>query len=247
MEAVWRWIVLASSLAGCDSLFQLDHIDGPDGGGGGEGGAPAVVATGESNCPSCDSYSLRFSTVPARSHAVLLVSVAVSMNGSGTSPSSASVSYRGRSLTLVQRGTAGPVLEQWELPDPDLGDGTVDVVLEGTADLLFVAAIEIEGARDGDPVRTAATAGNQLSTDADLSLQSVDGDLVVDALCAGTSVDAPGPAQTMLFIDNNTRLANCGNFGASYTSGASNVNLHWDINGDGTDYRVHAGASIAPP
>jgi hypothetical protein len=169
------------------------------------------------------------------------------MNGSTPSPAINSVTYSGTPLVFVQRGTiqGKPLVEQWQLLDPAPGDGMVEVTLAATTSNLFVGAVEIDGARDGDPVRTSTTNAAQLSTDADTPLQSADGDLVVAAVCAGTSVDAPDMAQTELFHVNLTALGTCGNFGQSWRPGALNLNLHWDVNGDGTDYWVLVASSIA--
>jgi len=239
-------IVALPLLAGCDLLFSLDHLDEPDGGGG-SGGPPAIISFNQGNCTLCSSYSLRITSHPGRAHTMLLASVAASMDGGTASPAITSVTYDGTPLVFVQRGTVQnrPFLEQWQLLDPAAGDGMLDVTLAGPTTNLFVGAVEIDGARAGDPVRTSTTNGNQLSTNADTPLQSMDGDLVVDTVCAGTSVDAPGMGQTELFHVNLTAAGTCGNFGQSWTPGALNLNLHWDVNGMGTDYWVLVASSIA--
>jgi hypothetical protein len=238
-------IAVVPFVAGCDVLFQLRSVDPPP------SQPPAVIVTATDSCTDCMSRMIMVTALTGRPSSMLLVSIAVS--GGGGAPAIASVTYGDRPLSFILRSSAissssQPGLEQWQLLDPPPGAAPLTVTLGGQASSLVVGVAEIEGTRAVEPVRTTTAASSTvLSKDADNTVDSEDLDLVIDAVCSGSSIDSPGPAQTVLYVRNLSAAFTCGNLASSTTDGAApNVGVHWGVNAGFADHWIDLASSIAP-
>lgn len=243
----WAFVIVSIALCGgCDYVFRLDRVpaaaDQP----------PAVVKGGGAtdDCATCDKVTLDVTVEPARAHTLLLVSVSASASGTTAAPAVTSVVLGKASFALVARASptdgSKPAIEQWVLVDPPVGAGSIEVMLAAKVDALVAGVVEIEGASD-DPLGSSHGTGSTASGKAaDNEVDSAELDLVIDTLCAGTSIDAPGAGQDKLFIRNVTAAQTCGNLGSSSGPGAPTVSVHWDINAASPDHWVDIATSIHP-
>lgn len=238
-------IALVPLVAGCDVLFQVRHVEP------GPAEPPSVVANGNGNCTDCSTKTVSFTAVAGRPSTMLLVSVAVSE--AGGAPAIASVTYGGMPLSFVLRGTAEsstnhPGLESWLLVEPPPGAAPLTVTLGANAMSLVFGITQVEGTNAVDPVRATKAAGSTaLGKDADNAVDSDDLDLVIDAVCAGSSVDTPAQGQTVLYVENLSDAFTCGNLASSVSQGAApSVPVHWSVNGAYADHWIDLAASIAP-
>jgi len=237
-------LALVLLLAGCSQLFGLDPLETQD------GEPPAVVAFATGSCDSCQSRSVAINTVEARSNGLLLVHIVSTLAGQTiSSPPSISVTYGGQPMILVNRATipgdgAKPLLELWKLDNPEVGSHDVDVTVASMTASLIVGATEIEGVAD-DPVRGFASRGGE-GQQATNAIASKPTDLVIDAVCTGGSIEAPGLHQVLLWTEVRGNTSSCGNLGTSIRTGAETVQLDWSVNTNQTDWWLDLAASIAP-
>lgn len=231
-------------LGGCSQLFGLDPLESLD------GEPPAVIAFATGSCDSCQSRSLAIDTVEARSNGLLLVHIVSTLAGQTiSSPPSISVTFGDQPMTLVTRSTiqgdgSKPLLELWMLENPEVGTHDVDVTVASTTAALLVGATQIEGVAD-DPVRGFASRGNE-GQQATNSIESSPADLVIDAVCTGGSIEAPGLDQVLLWTEFRGNTSSCGNLATSIRAGAETVQLAWSVNRDLADWWLDLAASIAP-
>lgn len=188
-------------------------------------------------------------TQPARSHGLLVAHVASAFAGPGDPPTSVAVTHNGRPFELVGRaqlqgGTSHPLVEMWMLDEPDVGNFSVDVKLGGTPATLLVGVTQLEGVA-AMPIRGIAkfaTEGQRVEN----MIESADGDLVIDAVCAGGSIGSPGLEQTVIWMETRGDVSGCGNLAASIRQGAPTAELQWQVNSNQADWWVDLAASLVP-
>jgi len=237
-------LAFALLLAGCNQLFGLDPLEPV-------GDQPAaVVSYATGSCDACQTRSIAIDTVDARSNGLLLVHVVSTLAGQVIgAPPTISVTFDGRPLTLVTRATipgdgAKPLLELWKLDDPEVGIHVVEVTVAATAAALIVGATQLEGVADV-PVRGFASRGDE-GQRATNGIESSAVDLVLDAVCTGGSIEAPGLDQVLLWTELRGDTSSCGNLATSIHPGDATVQLEWSVNANQLDWWLDLAASIAP-
>jgi hypothetical protein len=238
-------ILLIPLLGGCDILFKLEEVDTSS------GTMPAIVQSDSKACTMCDNKSFEVTLSDSVPATLLLVHVASSK--SGGAPAISSVSLGTTALEYRKRGMAasagaGAVLELWTLTNPPSGISTLTVNLGGTADSLIVGVTEVEGASETTPIRLSLPQGSpDMGKSADNLIQSTSHDLVVDAVCAGGTIESPGDSQTLLFLEPVSSAYTCGNLAGSWAPGQdTEVPVHWNVNSGAADHWIDIATSIAP-
>src|SRR5262249_30985748 len=146
----------------------------------------------------------------------------------------AAVTYGGAPMNVAMRvvhpdPTYQPAIEMWQLADPPTGAVTVSVVLDGMARSLEVGVVIVDGVNSAQPIRNfGAGTGGGFTTSG--TVNSGDGDVVIDAVCAGNSIDAQAPGATPLINEDRGNVSTCGNFEIGRQPGASpNLTSHWTV------------------
>ena len=122
---------------------------------------------------------------------------------------------------------------------------TFDRALEVSFPSVVSVATAFTGVNQSTPIRgsslSVVDSGGSISN----TVPSAVGDMVWDAVCAGTSVDST--TENLLAIDNVSNNTSCDNIGASTKSGAASVTMNWTVNtSHNTDDAVDFAASIEP-
>jgi len=228
------------------------------------GGAPlahaaiAVDNNAKNHCASCSSltYSL---TVGAAGVDRLLVVGVVLGQGVGfysTGITVSSVTYGGSSLTQIgtylNQSISNPPqtdqsrVDQWYVVAPPTGAHNVVVTLSGgTPSSLLSGATSLTGVNQGNPIRQYAAAdATQTGGNATVSVSSQTNDLVLDTVCAGTSIGTA--SQTGQYLSNVNSGTSCNNIGGSTQAGAAtSTTMTWTgMNGVADDIWVDFASSI---
>lgn len=122
----------------------------------------------------------------------------------------------------------GSHAELFELRSPPEGSLEIVIALVGIAPSLHSAAIAFANVDPDNPARaTATTSGDSARTS--VSVDAMAGDLVVNTLGHGQTIDSPGPKQMELFrtnVDGTTTLNNSSASTAPGRNGA--VEMTWE-------------------
>jgi hypothetical protein len=218
----------------------------------GFGEAPLVTvgATTSDSCGACSALTTPLVIPPSELDRVLLVGVAIGTNSpvrpAGTATA---VALGGLDLALVRRTMLADVTadeEVWSLVAPPIGRNDLTVTLTAATESLFVGAITLTGASQAAPIRDSAGSAGSSSQDAIGLVASAPLDVVVDFVCGGASIDAPGSSQTQVLVDRGGNITTCGNLAASTSAGAPTVTLEWSVNGAVSDNWIDIATSIEP-
>jgi hypothetical protein len=264
---VVAWVVVA--LTGC-GRHAFDPIgDGASGGDDDNGtmidadnrppaiGPVAVQYTASNSCATCNSVVIPASPGPPDDpgfRRLVLVAMAAGLGTTGPTPIPTSVMYGNVPMNGAMRvvhpdSMIKPDLELWQLSDPPGGSVNVAIVLTGQVGTLEAGVIVIDGVHPTQPIRSfgSATGQGQASTTSSTVLSGA-GDVVIDALCAGASIESQDPGNTSMIVEDQGNVSTCGNLEVGRQGGAaSGLTTHWMVNGSVTDYWLQLQASIQPP
>lgn len=212
--------------------------------------APTVVHTMTASCVSCSSLMFGVNPPALQHHGLLLVGAAIALGNPGVPPQTTSLTFSGVPLTLVHRelgnSTLQPMLEIWQLVDPPSTVANLVFTLAGTTDSLVAGATVIDGVNPATPIRAFNATSSTGGMSATNTLASAPGDLAIDTVCTGTSIDAAASGQTPVWSDPAGTGTTCENAASSSQPGAGSVMFQWNVNAAGTDDWVDIAVSVEP-
>ena len=183
---------------------------------------PTLVENGTSAGSVMNAASLSMGVnVSSSRNTILLVSVEVSANcGDAAIPATTSVTFSGAPLTLIDSvgdlvcSSVDARTELWLLVQPAFGMGTVTVTLAAADKFVHAQTMVLQDVDIAQPIRTTAHAFGMSATPS-VTVVGAPGDLVIDVVGSGCSIDSPGPGQLPIAVDNSNCLYDLGNAGTS--------------------------------
>jgi hypothetical protein len=241
------------SLAGCDSLFGLQHLRDRDATG--DGGladatpdAPEGIyfqTVASSSGQNADAVAVPI-MVPPGENQVMVIFVAVGTNCVDTTqPSTKSVALdqaTPMSIGFVEGTPCRMQLsrsEVWLVKGPPTGANSVVVALNGSARSLHASALVFAGVNLAEPYRgpAGATGEGVAST---LMVDSAPDDMVVSFVAQGTMITGPVAPGTLRYLANVNADTTLNNTAASTYPGASpTVTATWTF-GSSDQYQAIA-------
>jgi hypothetical protein len=219
--------------------------------------AIAVDANASSNCEEgCSSLSYSLTVGSSGTNRLLLVGAVISGGSGGGAPTVSSVTYGGQNLTQIatylnqdpqEPGDANQArVDQWYLVAPPIGAHNVVVTTSSAPPGgIWSGATSLTGVSQTTPIRDNNQADAEEVGNATVTISSAANDLVVDTVCAGTSVGTP--SQTSLYLLNTDGGNACDNIGGSSQAGAGSVTMTWtNMNEGNSDIWVDFASSIEP-
>lgn len=218
------------TLADRDAIFLVKT-----GGGGGGGGGPAFDAVGPdaTGTTSAGSTTLSWSHTCSGSNRLLIVTVAMGLVGDGGTTLSAT--YNGVAMTSVgvvhaNNGTDGYV-QMFRLIAPVTGTNTVQITAAGnTPHDLVGGSVSFNNVNQTSPLGTPATAFGSGTTPTVNVAGTTSGNLVVDAVCNGSSITSSG--QTNRWLRNANTSTAAGNAASSTALGGGTVTMAYTVSSD---------------
>ena len=169
----------------------------------------------------------------------LLVTAQIGGTCSNPAPPIATIEARDESMTThpltsiaTITGTPcsadGSHAELFELRSPPEGSLEIVIALVGIAPSLHTAAIAFANVDPDNPTRATATASGD-SARTSVSVEARPGDLVVNTLGHGQTIDTPGPKQMEIFRTNVDSTTTLNNSSASTAAGGSGeIEMTWE-------------------
>lgn len=206
--------------AGCDEVLGLDLDLTLE-----PSTAPAVIAAQGAHAMDVAGLTYPVEIVDGEAR-VLLVSLHAGGACGDPAPAAIGVSYGGAPLVRIATLTGTPcgpgatVTEQWLLVAPPVGVADVALTLAPTPHVVHSTALSLTGVDPAAPVRNIAT-GSGTGLASTVTVLSAPGDLVVNAVCQGDGIAAPGGAESLLRIDNVDNSHTLNNSAVSIAPGAA--------------------------